>query len=279
MGDNVIAPVTAPVTVAADEVTDPTLGVVKVQYVKLMDGTPDGTSKALIGADGLATSAVGTVAHDAVDSGKPVKIGYRARASVGTAVAAGDRTDAMGSLTGEAYVQITDSAGAPLDYTAPAQVEGKTAAAAAITAKPVTIGGKGQTALPTAVTDGQVVDAAFDKDGRQVVTRALRELSGWATVAPTNTSAATLIAAGATGIFRDLTDVHASNSSITDTTLTFSDGTASFKIYVPAGTPLVGFTKPFSPRKATTTATAWTVTSSSAVASGLSITADYVERH
>lgn len=37
-------------TVAADEVTDGTLGTVKVQYVKLMDGTLDGTTKGGIDA-------------------------------------------------------------------------------------------------------------------------------------------------------------------------------------------------------------------------------------
>jgi hypothetical protein len=40
-------------TVAADEVTDGTLGTVKVQYVKIMDGTLDGTNKANVDANGL----------------------------------------------------------------------------------------------------------------------------------------------------------------------------------------------------------------------------------
>jgi len=41
-------------TVLADEVTDATLGTGVVQMVKLMDGTLDGTSKAAVGANGLA---------------------------------------------------------------------------------------------------------------------------------------------------------------------------------------------------------------------------------
>lgn len=40
-------------TIAADEVADGTLGTVKVQYVKLMDGTLDGTNKAGVGSNGL----------------------------------------------------------------------------------------------------------------------------------------------------------------------------------------------------------------------------------
>jgi hypothetical protein len=41
------------------------------------------------------------VAHDAVDSGNPVKIGGKAQSSFGTAVAAGDRTDAKFTLQGQ----------------------------------------------------------------------------------------------------------------------------------------------------------------------------------
>ena len=40
-------------TIATDEVVDGTLGTVKVQYVKLMDGTLDGTTKSLIDTNGL----------------------------------------------------------------------------------------------------------------------------------------------------------------------------------------------------------------------------------
>lgn len=55
MADNVtVVPGTV---VAADEVNDGTLGSVKVQYVKIMDGTLDGTTKAAVGASGLAVSA------------------------------------------------------------------------------------------------------------------------------------------------------------------------------------------------------------------------------
>lgn len=54
MADNVAITAGSGTTVAADEVVDGTLGTVKVQFVKLMDGTLDGTSKAAVGANGLA---------------------------------------------------------------------------------------------------------------------------------------------------------------------------------------------------------------------------------
>lgn len=53
MADNVsITPGTGDV-VAADQVSDGTLGTCKVQYVKIMDGTIDGTAKATVGTNGL----------------------------------------------------------------------------------------------------------------------------------------------------------------------------------------------------------------------------------
>lgn len=57
MADNVQITPGAGVSIAADEVNDATLGSCKVQYVKLMDGTLNGTSKATVGASGLAVHA------------------------------------------------------------------------------------------------------------------------------------------------------------------------------------------------------------------------------
>ncbi len=59
MADNVAVTAGSGTTVAADEVVDGTLGTVKVQYVKLMDGTLDGTTKAAVGAAGLKVDASG----------------------------------------------------------------------------------------------------------------------------------------------------------------------------------------------------------------------------
>jgi hypothetical protein len=59
MADNVdITPGTG-ATVAADEVVDGTLGTVKVQYVKIMDGALDGTTKAGVGANGIKVDGSG----------------------------------------------------------------------------------------------------------------------------------------------------------------------------------------------------------------------------
>lgn len=53
MSDNVAVTPGSGASIAADEVTDGVLGTVKVQFVKIMDGTLDGTGKASVGTNGL----------------------------------------------------------------------------------------------------------------------------------------------------------------------------------------------------------------------------------
>ncbi len=59
MADNVAITAGSGTTVAADEVVDATLGTVKVQFFKLMDGALDGTTKATVGANGLKVDGSG----------------------------------------------------------------------------------------------------------------------------------------------------------------------------------------------------------------------------
>lgn len=59
MADNFLITQGSGTTIAADEVVDGTLGTVKVQYVKIMDGTLDGTSKASVSATGLKVDGSG----------------------------------------------------------------------------------------------------------------------------------------------------------------------------------------------------------------------------
>lgn len=61
MADNVAITAGSGTTIGADEVADGTLGTVKVQFVKLMDGTLDGTAKAAVGANGLAADVKASV--------------------------------------------------------------------------------------------------------------------------------------------------------------------------------------------------------------------------
>lgn len=65
MADNVAVTPGTGATIAADEVTDGTLGTVKVQYVKIMDGTIDGTTKnKVLSNGGIAVSLADKLAGE-----------------------------------------------------------------------------------------------------------------------------------------------------------------------------------------------------------------------
>ncbi len=97
MADNVLITAGAGTTVATDEVNTGA-GNAHVQLVKLLDGTDGGTGRIGGSADGLDVQ--GGVAHDAADSGDPVKIGGKAATATPAVVSAGDRVNAWFDLYG-----------------------------------------------------------------------------------------------------------------------------------------------------------------------------------
>lgn len=110
MADNADVTPGSGAKIAADEVTysgDTT----KVQLVRIVDVAGAEGSKTLTGLSdatlGLTVKPTGDVAHDAADSGNPLKVGLRATDSLddATLVAAGDRTHWYGGLDGVALVK------------------------------------------------------------------------------------------------------------------------------------------------------------------------------
>lgn len=115
MADNVAITAGSGTTIAADDVAG-----VLYQRVKLAqgaDGSATDVSSAaplqVTGANGsfpvtntgtFAVQSTGNVAHDAVDSGAPVKTGGRARTSEITAVANDDRVDSVHDVTGKQII-------------------------------------------------------------------------------------------------------------------------------------------------------------------------------
>lgn len=135
------------------------------------------------------------------------------------------------------------------------------ATAASVPANAIQVGARGATANPTAVTDGQLVAPMADKLGRQaVVLNHVRDLITATPTTITNSSSATsVMAAGAAGVFRDIISLIITQSSGTATTATLSDGTASY-IFDLAATAGTGLSIQFpTPLPATSTATAWTL--------------------
>lgn len=86
----------------------------------------------------LHVAAAGDVAHDAVDSGPPVKIGGKGNSTAPSNVAAGDRVDGWFDLAGRTVIAGSDAVGTPA---APLSVQGASADFGSTCPAPVTIGG------------------------------------------------------------------------------------------------------------------------------------------
>ena len=125
-------------------------------------------------------------------------------------------------------------------------------------------GGLAATSLPAATTNADVVVPMTDKFGRQVVVNnTVRDLLVPVSVQTTDTGAHNLTASLGTGIYADLISLTITNETATATVVSLSDGTITYKIALAANG---GICNPFpSTLPASSTATAWTVTSSATV--------------
>lgn len=159
------------------------------------------------------------------------------------------------------------------------KVIGNTGSGSAISAAPVTVGGQAKTANPTAVTDGQVVNATYDKLGKQVVVGSIRDLKADAALTLTASTTETTLIAAIAATFNDLYGLIVTNISATACEVIFRDvaaGTARFSIHVPAGDTR-GFMLPESAAyKQATVNTAWTAQCVTSVSS-IKINALYVK--
>ncbi len=105
-------------------------------------------------------------------------------------------------------------------------VGGPTASGSSVAANPVTIGGRGATANPTAVADAQVVNAMFDKLGKQVCVGAIRTLKGVTQTQISNSTAEVTIVAQVASTFQDLYGLVLANTGATTTKVTIKDSTS-----------------------------------------------------
>ena len=123
----------------------------------------------IISDDGL--QVVGNEAHDAADSGNPVKTGGHANTGgIRAAVGDGDRVDSSYDLVGHPGTTLWHpDATTPLSSATGAFVQGAIAHDSSSSARPVPIGGIAETGTPGAVGDGDAVQARFDEYGNQGV--------------------------------------------------------------------------------------------------------------
>lgn len=131
--------------------------------------------------------------------------------------------------------------------------------------RPVKVGGQARTTNPTAEADGDVVHVITDKLGKLIVMLGVpRELIATGTTTITaSTSETTILAAGAAGVFHDVTTLLIANTSASDTRVDIRDataGTVRMSLYCTSGMT-TGFTLA-SPWPQTTSAANWTAQSS-----------------
>jgi hypothetical protein len=133
---------------------------------------------------------------------------------------------------------------------------------------PLKIGGQARTTNPTAVADADRVNAVFDKIGRIVTAPCqVRQLVTSATITLTNTSETTLLAAGGSGVFHDMTMLTITNTSGTAVRVDIRDTTGgsviiSFYVAASGGGAVVPFSVPLSQ---TSSNTNWTAQLSASV--------------
>jgi len=118
-------------------------------------------------------------------------------------------------------------------------VTGDVAHDSADSGNPVKIGGVARTSNPTAVADGDRVNAAFDDIGRQVVVlNQVRDLTTHGTATISTTSETTILSAAGAGVYLDLTAITIANTSATDVRVDIRDassGTVRLSFLAPAG--------------------------------------------
>jgi hypothetical protein len=118
----------------------------------------------------------------------------------------------------------------------------------------------------TAATDGQTVSPMADHMGKTVVVLSSpRELVGTAIVSNNSSaSGVSMVGAGASNVYRDITAFAFTNRSSTATVVTLTDGTLSYTFAIGAyGGIALNLTVPI---PASSTATAWTIGNSATVA-------------
>jgi hypothetical protein len=155
------------------------------------------------------------------------------------------------------------------------------ATAASVPSKADLAGCRAMTALPTAVTNGQLAGAACNKDGILIAApfgpRETISASGLITLTSTTTET-TLIAAGGASVFLDMVSIKVCNTSASDARVDVRDVTAGTVLdsWWAAAGRCVGEIFPASLPQ-TTANSAWTVQSSASVAD-LRVKATFVKR-
>lgn len=125
---------------------------------------------------------------------------------------------------------------------------------------PVKVAGVAKTSVPTPVSDADRVQLYCDPLGRQIMTTGPRALQVKARITLSGSSEVTILGAGASGIFHDLTLLTIANTLSSNATISIRDSTAGTiiqKLHSP-GNQTIGFNSQMFPITQTTAANNWT---------------------
>lgn len=235
-----------------------------------LDATLTGGTQRTKLTDGTNNAAVKAASTAAIATDPAVVVAISPNNTVPVSLATNTPTLQSGSTTA-----VTQTTASNLN----AQVGGLLGSGVSLTTNPVTAGGLGKTANPTAVSDGQVVNTLHDKLGKQIVAGSIRDLKGDVSVTLTASTAETTLIAAVASTFLDVYGVIIANTSATVAAVSFRDvatGTVRFVIEVPPNDTR-GFILPESAAwKQATVNTAWTIQSGTSVSS-LVVSALYIK--
>ncbi len=259
-------PISGTVAVSNFPGTQPVSGTVAVSGTVLVDGSAStqpvsGTITANAGTN-LNTSTLSLEATQALVKAKTDNLDVL----LSTRLKPADTLAAVTAITN--VVHVDDNAGsltvdgtvAVSNFPASSPSAGDVAHDAVDSGNPVKIGGQARSTNPTPVADADRVNAMYDPLGRLVVVPGhVRDLVVQNNIVLTGSSETTLLAAGAAGVFHDITALILSNQGSTIVRCDLRDataGTVRVGIVIPGNATII---VPIpSPIKQTTAANNWT---------------------
>lgn len=214
-------------------------------------------------------SEIATTIHRLVDDTDPDRSAALVKtAIIAQAAGSGDFKPVQSTAGGNLKIAVEEF-DAPMSITGSMSVmtQGVVAHDAAVSGNPVLVGLEARTTNPTAVADGDAVRAMADDMGRQIVS-----LDGPRDLVVDNNSISltlsttlTFLAAGGSGVFRDLTMITISNPTASPALVTIFDGLTggaarfAWEFAADGGGIALVFNKPF---KQATAQNGWAITSS-----------------
>lgn len=261
--DNVAITAGSGTTIGADEVVDGSLGTVKIQYVKIMDGTLDGTAKATVNSNGLKVDG-SAVTQPVSAASLPLPTGASTSAkqpALGTAGSASSDVITVQGIASMTALKVDGSAVTQPVSMATNTPVGNVAHDSADSGAPIKVGGRARSSEIAPVASDDRTDFVADLAGKQIVLPYANpeNFVKGVTSAITDTTSTSVVSAPGSGLRNYITQITIGNSHATvGTFVNIQDGNGGTTLYtIPAAAVYGGATITFpTPLRQPTTNTA-----------------------